>query len=133
MKQVMLIRTSDDGKQTLGALTIVGTDFGCKTIERPFIKNMNNISSIPKGVYLCKWTKSPRLGRNTYEVMNVPGRAGIRIHPANYAYELHGCIALGSAYKDLNLDGLNDVIHSGDTCKRFEETLLGEDFTLTIK
>ena len=133
MKEAILIRTSDDGKQTLGALTIVGTDFGCKTIERPYINNRNNISCIPKGVYVCKWTKSPRLGRNTYEVLNVPMRSGIRIHPANYAYELHGCIALGSAYKDLNLDGLNDVVHSGETLRKFEELLNGEDLTLTIK
>lgn len=132
MKKVILIRTSDDGKQTLGALTVEGTDFGCKTIERPYIKNKNNISCIPKGTYLCKWTKSPRLGRNTYEVMNVPMRSGIRIHPANYAHELHGCIALGSAHKDINLDGLNDVIHSGDTMRKFEELMLGEDFTLNI-
>jgi hypothetical protein len=133
MKEAILIRTSDDGKQTLGALTIVGTDFGCKTIERPYIKNKNNISCIPKGVYTCKWTKSPRLGRSTYEVLNVPMRSGIRIHPANYAYELHGCIALGSAYKDLNLDGLNDVVHSGETLRKFEELLSGEDLTLIIK
>lgn len=126
------MRISDDGKQTLGALTIKGTDFGCKTIERAWKNNESMVSCIPKGVYECRWTASPRLKRKTYEVMNVPMRSGIRIHPANYSSDLHGCIALGSAYKDLNLDGLNDVIHSGDTIKQFEEILKGETFKLTI-
>jgi hypothetical protein len=132
MREVILIRISDDGKQTMGALTIKGTDFGCKTLERPYVKNKTNISSIPKGTYNCKWTYSPFLSRFAYEVINVPMRSGIRIHPANYVNELKGCIALGSAYKDINLDGLNDVIHSGDTLRKFEAELKGEDFTLTI-
>ena len=132
MPEVLLIRTSDDGKQTLGALTIKGSDFGCKTIERAWKNNENMISCIPKGSYFVKWTPSPRLKRSTYEVMNVPGRAGIRIHPANYSSDLHGCIALGSSFKDLNMDGLNDVIHSGDTVKQFEALMQEKSFVLRI-
>jgi hypothetical protein len=132
MQEVILIRTSDDGKQTLGAMTIKGTDFKCKTIERPWKNNENMISCIPKGSYFVKWTPSPRLKRSTYEVMEVPGRAGIRIHPANYAQELHGCIALGSAHKDLNMDGLNDVVHSGNTVKEFETLMKEKSFVLRI-
>jgi len=38
---------------------------------------------------------SADMGFNTYELQDVPGRNGIRIHPANVFDELEGCIALG--------------------------------------
>ncbi len=96
------------------------------------------ISCIPEGTYICKYTKSPLFSKNagrdvfTYAVLNVPKRAGIRIHSANYARQLLGCIALGSGLKDLDLDGQNDIIHSGDTMRKFEAYMNYEDFELTI-
>lgn len=75
----------------------------CKTLELPWMQNAPNISCIPPGVYFCSWTYSPHFGRNLYLVADVPGRSGIRIHPANFAgsvadgykCDLLGCIALG--------------------------------------
>ena len=137
MKEVFISRTYPNTEQSLGALSTEG--FSCKTIELPWKQNKNNISCIPPGTYLCKWTKSPRMSKEkgfdvfTYEVMDVVRRAGIRIHPANYSRQLLGCIALGDSVKDLDLDGLNDVAHSGDTCKKFNEFMKGETFKLTIK
>ena len=89
MKQVSITRITDDGKQTLGTLTVIKDDgqlFVCKTLELPWKENKNNVSCIPKGTYLCKYTRSNRISAEkkkdvfTYEVLNVPNRAGIRIH-----------------------------------------------------
>lgn len=100
--------------------------------------------------YKCKYTKSPLFSKNatakarltdpnhpevevyTYAIQNVPGRAGIRIHAAAYYYHLLGCIGLGSALKDLNADQELDIIHSGDTCRKFVEVMGKEDFDLEI-
>jgi hypothetical protein len=67
-----------------------------------------------------------------YEVLSVPNRAGIRIHSANYYLQLLGCIAIGSALKDLNADGEMDTLHSGDTVRAFEVLAAGKPFQLTI-
>jgi|CXWL01.1.fsa_nt_gi hypothetical protein len=141
MKEVTLNRISDDGTQTLGTFTVLKDDgqlFVCKTLERPWKDNASNISSIPKGNYVCKYTRSPRMSEQhgkdffTYEVLNVPGRAGIRIHSSNYYSQLQGCIALGDAHKDINGDGKADVPHSGATIAAFELAMQKQNFTLIV-
>ena len=119
----------------LGILHTVynGQLFVAKTMELPDKNNEQRISCIPKGIYTCKFTYSPHFKKFTYEIMNVPDRAGIRIHSANYAKQLLGCIALGSALKDINNDGHQDVIHSGETMLEFEKLMNEEDFILTVK
>lgn len=136
MKKVILTRTSGDDNQTLGVLTTDG--FTCKSLELPDKNNASRVSCIPSGTYVCKYSKSPLFSKNagkdvfTYTVLNVPKRAGIRIHSANYARQLLGCVALGSAHKDLDIDGQLDVIHSGDTMRAFEKHMNYEPFELTI-
>lgn len=136
MKKVILTRTPGDEKQTLGTLTTDG--FTCKSLELPDKNNAPRVSCIPLGTYVCKYTKSPLFSKNagkdvfTYAVLNVPNRAGIRIHSANYARQLLGCVALGSSHKDLDIDGQLDVIHSGDTMRAFEKHMNYEPFELTI-
>lgn len=136
MKKVKIVRTDRNEKQTTGILTTDG--FECKTLELPDKNNAARVSCIPTGKYICKYTKSPLFSKNagkdvfTYAILNVPNRAGIRIHSANYARQLLGCIALGSIHKDLDLDGQLDVLHSGDTMKKFESLMNYEDFELEI-
>jgi hypothetical protein len=136
MKKVIINRTSGNEKQTLGVLTV--GNFTAKTLELPDKNNASRVSCIPVGTYICKFTKSPLFSKNagkpvfTYAVLNVPNRAGIRIHSANYARQLLGCVALGAAHKDLDADGQLDIIHSGDTMRKFEEFMNREDFELTI-
>lgn len=136
MKKVTITRTFGNDKQTLGVLTTEG--FSCKTLELPDKKNASRVSCIPEGVHICKYTKSPLFSKNagkdvfTYAILNVPNRAGIRIHSANFARQLLGCVALGSAHKDLDIDGQLDVIHSGDTMRAFEKHMNYEPFELTI-
>lgn len=65
----------------------------CKTIELPWKGNKRSESCIPEGKYTLRERYSPRFGRHL-EILNVPGRDLILIHPANDARkELRGCIA----------------------------------------
>jgi hypothetical protein len=90
--------SSDAG--TFGALDAPG--LRCHTIELPWRDNRRQRSCIPAGSYRCEIVKSPKFGR-VYQVMGVPGRDHVLIHPANVAgdvelgfdSQLHGCIALG--------------------------------------
>ncbi len=137
MKQVILTRTSDDGVQSLGMLTC--DDFECATLELPYKDNQHSISCIPHGIYRCMLTRSNRLSTllghdvTTYEVFDVPNRSGIRIHSANFSYQLLGCIALGSNYADIDGNGKKDLINSRLTVNKFHEFMDGADFELVIK
>lgn len=134
--KVICLRTFGNDKQTLGVMVITspteGVIFSGRTLELPDKKNANNVSCILPGKYLCKYTMSPSFGIKTYEITSVPGRAGVRIHSANYYSQLRGCISLGDSHKDINADGQLDTIHSGDTVKAFEKLMNYEDFELEI-
>lgn len=139
VKKATLSRFFGNDKQTLGVLTISDAKgFVSKTLELPDKNNESRVSCIPSGVYICKYTKSPLFSKNaghdvyTYEITNVKNRSGIRIHSANYARQLLGCVALGDTHKDIDSDGQLDVIHSGDTVKKFEAAMNYETFELTI-
>jgi hypothetical protein len=141
MKQVILNRVSDDGEQTLGALSFMqdnGQVFLCKTLELPWKDNHAETSCIPAGTYNCSFTKSAKFTAReghdvfTYELENVPGRGGIRIHSANFFSDLLGCIALGGALQDINGDGEQDVVNSRNTIHAFENELHQQRFTLLI-
>lgn len=129
-------------KQSLGVLTAVNAKdeiFVCKSLELAWKDNKPNISCIYPGVFECVYTRSNRLSLikgtdfYTYEVLGVKGRAGIRIHSAVFFFHLKGCIALGSAHKDLNLDQQLDLVHSGTTITQFENFMERKPFILRIK
>ena len=139
--KVKLIRFFGNDKQMLGLWTITDGSqllFNAKTLELGWKNNEPQVSCIPAGTYPCKWTRSNRLSELkgedffTYEILNVPNRAGIRIHSANYYHQLRGCISMGSMLKDLNADMELDVVHSGDTVKQFDSVMGGKDFELEI-
>jgi Family of unknown function (DUF5675) len=65
----------------------------CFTIELPWLQNQRSISCIPEGRYELKKRVTQRRGQHLL-VVDVKGRDGILIHPANNARkELRGCIA----------------------------------------
>jgi hypothetical protein len=140
-KKVVVSRVFGDDKQTLGVLSVVGDNgviFTAKTLELPDKNNQPRISCIPEGEYECVFTKSNSFSKSqgkdvfTYEIKKVPGRAGIRIHSANFFYQLLGCIALGSSHKDINSDGNLDILHSGKTITEFEEVMERKPFVLKV-
>ena len=63
------------------------------TIELPWKNNQAGVSCIPEGQYELTKRWSLKFGRHL-QILNVPGREYILIHPANEALrELKGCIA----------------------------------------
>lgn len=67
--------------------------FLCHTIELPWLDNKPQQSCIPEGRYVLQPRWSVR-HRYHLQVLQVPGRSLILLHPANdAAKELQGCIA----------------------------------------
>jgi len=66
-----------------------------KTIEDDWRDNVPKISCIPAGMYTLHRTIYHKHGYETFEVMGVPGRSRILIHPANTEENLEGCIGVG--------------------------------------
>ena len=56
------------------------------------------ITAIPSGTYEVAFTYSNRFKRYMMQILNVPGFEGIRIHVANTAKDVEGCV--GVAYDD---------------------------------
>ena len=89
--ELLIIRTYTPGG-TNGMLYVNGRLL-CYTIELPWTDNRPRRSCIPEGRYRLKSRYSPR-HRHHLQVLEVPGRDLILIHPANDALrELAGCIA----------------------------------------
>jgi hypothetical protein len=67
--------------------------FICYTIELPWKENETKVSCIPEGKYVIRKRYSRKYNWHL-EVVDVPSRKGILLHPANNAQsELKGCIA----------------------------------------
>ncbi len=61
----------------------------------------------------------------------VPDRSYILIHRGNYHTDIRGCILVGKYFKDINKDGVMDVVYSTDTVKKLL-TILPDEFELII-
>lgn len=97
-----LLRFAGNPRQTLGRIYV--GDKSWLTIERSKI-DMNH-PCIPAGTYPLKlgmyYSGDGPGGKEdypAYEVLNVPGRSEIKIHGANKASQLLGCIALGHTHE----------------------------------
>lgn len=108
--KTLIVERRKGNDPTLGKFSdwrVEGTDFACAGVERPWVDADHNgvrdpdVSCIKPGKYVMKWTRSNRLSLNaghdvfTYEVIGVEGASGIRIHAANWARQLKGCLAPG--------------------------------------
>lgn len=110
------------------------------TCEQPWNGNAIGQSCIPEGVYTLKIRPSPVVLRSSggefeqgYEVIDVPGRTFIMIHPANWPHELRGCIAPGIDYKVM--DGKQAITSSRDAFRRImnELAMAAGEINLTIR
>lgn len=129
MKRVVLTRYETGPEGTFGYISV--DQQGWWTVERPWLDNASNISCIPEGDYPCRVTISPRFRRPLYLIDSVPKRFGVRIHPANLARQLNGCIALG---KKLGaIDGVKAILMSRPAVSEFEAALGRRPFTLEIR
>lgn len=96
--KLKLPRGKPSANSTIGRL-LVDDAFQCWTLEdiaRP-IKIPGN-TAIPAGTYKVIITESNRFKRRLPLLVDVPGFAGIRIHPGNCATDTEGCILVGTSY-----------------------------------
>jgi len=107
----------------IGDLCLNGLPF-FRTLELPYRMNQKDVSCIPEGRYLLHRHTSPSFGE-CFEVMNVPSRGDILVHPANWASELLGCIAIGSRFDTLT--DKNAIVNSKSAFIRFMDKMKGID------
>ena len=96
MNQVKLVRFGSTPHGVFSEL-ITPEGFKCYTVERPWIHNERNVSCIPAGDYPLVFGHFYKGGYDCWEVRDVPGRSDIKIHIANRASEVMGCIAPGTS------------------------------------
>lgn len=90
---------------TMGLLFVDGVFF-CDTIEDTYRgqdlkgKKVANETCIPYGVYTVKITYSNKHKKNMPQILSVPYFEGIRIHSANTAKDLSGCVGVGVKSKN---------------------------------
>lgn len=105
-------------KQTISKMYVCegnGILFSCYGLELPWKDNTREISCIPVGVYDAvkrSASASPSRNYDHIHVLNVPQRSFILIHTGNWYNHTQGCILTGTGLKDINKDGICDVIHS---------------------
>lgn len=114
----LLIERYDHGpKQTIGRLFVLDEEnfslYDCHTLELPWKDNKRNISCIPEGDYQVEKRYSGKFKRH-FHITDVEGRKWILIHAGNYYTDVRGCVLVGRDLKEINGDGIMDVVKSKD-------------------
>ena len=129
MVKILIDRYPSEENQTLGVLYVLdknnGVLFTCKTLELPWLNNKTHISCIPLGEYKGILHDSPKFGRTIW-IQDVDGRSEILIHPANFHYQLLGCIALGNDFVLIDNNDTLDASSSVDTMEEFLSFIEGD-------
>jgi hypothetical protein len=114
--------------ETPGSLTVPDKHFGCLSLELPDNGNKQGVSCYPNGTY--PWRKVPATAKIPYEhiaIDNIPGRSGCCIHVGNFASlkktDVLGCTLVGTAFADINGDGIPDITNSRPTFKKLMDIL----------
>lgn len=118
---------------TLGSLAVGNTPWFF-TVERPWLNNAPFVSCIPAGQYPWKWvdtgTAGNRHGRGI-GIEDVDGRTLIRIHIANVASQVEGCVGVGMTRHDYR-GGVRGVGSSTEALEKLMDMLEGEHGMITI-
>jgi len=96
-KQVVILRRGIlSNIAVLGTMILNGTEL-CKTLEKPWLNNLPNISGIPSGTYEVKKYNSDKFP-DCWELQNVENRSYILIHAGNLVSHTEGCILVGNSW-----------------------------------
>lgn len=121
----------ETGMGTFGKLMIPGSDFRCYTVEQDWEQNAWGLSCIPEGTYILDLDFYHHGGYAAYELRDVPKRSEIKMHVANVAGDVKGCIGLGDALGVSK--GTWGVLNSKRTFAAFMAAMDGVDrTTITI-
>lgn len=130
--EIRIIESTE--KERLGVGSVIdergNVVFTFCTLELPYKNNQRQISSIDLGKYRVRKRFSEKYG-NHFELISVKNRDKILIHVANFVRELKGCIAVGSAHKDIDNDGTKDLINSRKTLNKLN-AIMPYEFELII-
>ncbi len=130
--EIRIIESTE--KERLGVGSVIdergNVVFTFCTLELPYKNNQRQISSIDLGKYRVRKRFSEKYG-NHFELICVKNRDKILIHIANFVRELKGCIAVGSAHKDIDNDGTKDLKNSGKTLNKLN-AIMPYEFELII-
>jgi len=120
MLRIVLTRHFQTAQATYGSLIVqdgAKVLFSSVCLELPWKDNQARVSCIPEGEYDIVLEYSPAFKIDLWEIKGVPGRSECKIHTANYARQLNGCIAPGKTISDIDTDGIFDVTSSEATRK----------------
>ena len=90
---INIIRVSENSFGIFSFLEVNGHKLGY-TLELPDIKNRQNISCIPRGIYGANVAQHRTFGK-IIKLYEVPNRYGIYIHTGNKLEDTQGCILPG--------------------------------------
>lgn len=131
MRALQLLREAQDAYATFGSIVDEHGGTLCVTLELPWRDNAHDISCIPPGTYHAQRVFSPKHQRVLFQLIDVPGRSAIEIHPGNTPNDSLGCILVGTAFGEI--DGQRAVLASRAAFARLMITLEAEAaFELTV-
>ncbi len=133
-KSILIKRTFANTKQSIGQLHVIEGDkaiFSCCTLELPNKDNKVRVSRIPRGNYKVVKRTSAKF-KEHFHILDVTGRTYILIHSGNFHTQILGCVLVGSAFRDINVDGYTDVVSSKNTLNKLLE-IMPDSFGLTIE
>ena len=126
--RLTLVRLEDHKDGVFGELRDIDRVI-CRTVEKRWHNNQNQISCIPRGVYQVTKRVSEKYGHH-WHILDVPKRDLILFHNANWSHQLKGCVGvgLGLSYGTDNKTGINAkmVTQSVATMDMLRETLPDE-------
>jgi hypothetical protein len=128
MLKVKVTREFFQKDRTFGELEVFDGDeelFSCATCEDAVRGNgdpatvnewkIKGETAIPYGTYALRLTWSRKFGRMMWQICDVPGYIGIRIHAGNTDKDTEGCILVGDHING-NYEGISN---SKATLERF--------------
>ena len=102
MKRFVIKRVSTDEVFGTFGVLIEGNIPFALTLELPWKNNERSISCIPATaegtLYTCIRVNSPKFG-NVFQVLNVPNRDHILLHPGNTYKDIQGCIIVAEQFE----------------------------------
>lgn len=132
--EILIKRRKPENGCTLSEWFVNGKKecFGIEDIVRPSGEKKFGETAIPAGTYQVANTYSPRFGKYLPLLLNVPGFAGVRIHPGNYAKDTEGCLLPGTAIAPGNAMVTNSRVAFEALFAKIKVAEKKERITLTI-